>query len=69
MRTYNFCYTPDDNDGFGHVQFCGETEEEARNCFDNYCRDELKGFKPTSVEVEQVYNAADHIAYGSKYEW
>ncbi len=69
MRTFLFNYEPSDPSGFNFISFCAKSVKEAKNLFNDYCKNDLRGFKPKTVSVASVYDADDHAEYGKAYRW
>lgn len=64
MYTYEFVYNQE-IDGFGSIQFCAESKQEAEELFQDWQNDE--GYKIADYKAESVYNAYDACEYGKVY--
>ena len=55
-------------DGFGSVDFCAESKNEAINLFNQWCVANNKIMKPVSIKnIEIIYNESDAQEYGDRY--
>ena len=64
MYTYQFCY--DENvDGYGSIQFCASSENEARKLFSEWKHDNKYNISKCDVSI--IYNKEDQEEYGDDY--
>lgn len=64
MYTYQFLY--DENiDGYGSIQFCAESENEARKLFTEWKRENK--YNIFKYDVSIIYNKEDQEEYGDDY--
>lgn len=65
---YTFEIIYDNLDGFGSVQFCSHTKEEAVQFFNTWCTGDNALDRPIPIiDIQKVHNEADALEYGILY--
>lgn len=54
-------------DGFGIIQFCAQTKDEAITLFKEWCKTDLKNENIDITKIEVIYNENDANEYGDEY--
>lgn len=62
IHTYEFLYD-EETDDFGSIRFCAETEEEAVELFQKYCKETGIDYESIEWEISQVFDEMDEDYY------
>lgn len=68
IHTYEFIYD-EKTDGFGSMRFCAETEEEAVELFQGFCKETGIDYESIEWEINQVFDEMDEDYYKDDEEY